>query len=263
MRNETEPSGTIRLFVGTIYGTFCSGAVLMLNAANTAPVEDEWADLGGRRQRRHYLDPLMERNPNYSGPASRLPPDQARALLIELIAYFNLNDTYFMPSPPTGLPGTAIRGDDEDEHEVRRLLYIGYQYAIGVMRQEPRRLHNLWNEAETLSKKIAEEVARREIVWANPVLLPPRERPEQLVYFIASESGPIKIGKAANPESRCKELQTSHHERLTILATCTGGSDVETAYHRRFAAHRLNGEWFERCPELLAEIERLNQEVAA
>jgi hypothetical protein len=32
----------------------------------------------------------------------------------------------------------------------------------------------------------------------------------------------------------------------------------EKMYHRRFAHRRLHGEWFERCPEIEAEIERLN-----
>jgi hypothetical protein len=37
-----------------------------------------------------------------------------------------------------------------------------------------------------------------------------------------------------------------------------GGLHVELEYHQRFRAHHLRGEWFERCPEIEAEIERLN-----
>ena len=31
----------------------------------------------------------------------------------------------------------------------------------------------------------------------------------------------------------------------------------EQAYHRKFRNHHMRGEWFERCPEIEAEIERL------
>ena len=78
-----------------------------------------------------------------------------------------------------------------------------------------------------------------------------------LVYFIASDAGPIKIGKAISPERRLKELQTGHPAKLTILATCGGGREQEKRYHARFAAHRLSGEWFARCAEIEAEITRL------
>lgn len=88
----------------------------------------------------------------------------------------------------------------------------------------------------------------------------PRAVPEDacIVYFIAGDSGPVKIGVAADPAVRLKTLQTANPVRLSILATAKGGSQKEAAYHRRFAAHRLHGEWFERVPEILDEIERLN-----
>ena len=80
---------------------------------------------------------------------------------------------------------------------------------------------------------------------------------EGLVYFIRSEAGPIKIGKARDPQARLKTLQTSHFAKLEIAATCEGGLPKEAEYHRRFAKHRLEGEWFDPHPDILAEIDRL------
>ena len=77
------------------------------------------------------------------------------------------------------------------------------------------------------------------------------------LYFIGADEGPIKIGVSQNVEKRLKQLQTAHPHRLRILAVLVGGALREGDYHARFAEHRLEGEWFERAPAILAEIERL------
>lgn len=81
---------------------------------------------------------------------------------------------------------------------------------------------------------------------------------EKVVYFVGAESGPVKIGVAANPKERLANLQTAHFEKLTLLALASGGSDAERKYHERFAAHRLQGEWFIRHDEIIEEISHLN-----
>lgn len=92
-----------------------------------------------------------------------------------------------------------------------------------------------------------------------PVELP-KEPPESgdVVYFIGGADGPIKIGVAVNPIIRLNTLQTGNPAKLSILATVRGGMRQERIYHKQFAATRLQGEWFERTPELLAEIEWLS-----
>lgn len=87
---------------------------------------------------------------------------------------------------------------------------------------------------------------------------PPSPRKSTLVYFIQAETGQIKIGVARDIEKRFAALQTMSPVKLTLVAQCEGGQPAEFAYHKRFAAHRLHGEWFSRCPEIEAEIERLN-----
>jgi len=85
-------------------------------------------------------------------------------------------------------------------------------------------------------------------------------KPQPVAYFIGSELGPIKIGCALDPVTRLASVQTGNPIKLAILATSSGGYGRERAYHRQFAAHRLHGEWFARCPEIEAEIARLKAE---
>jgi hypothetical protein len=77
-------------------------------------------------------------------------------------------------------------------------------------------------------------------------------------YFIGGEAGPIKIGYSVCPKDRLRQIQYHSPQRLSILAIRNGGLKREAAYHEQFAAYRLHGEWFERCPEIEAEIARLN-----
>ena len=80
---------------------------------------------------------------------------------------------------------------------------------------------------------------------------------EPTVYFMAGDGGPVKIGCALNPSERLASVQTGNPLPLAILATAPGGYAAEKAYHRRWSAHRLHGEWFARAPEITAEIARL------
>jgi hypothetical protein len=84
--------------------------------------------------------------------------------------------------------------------------------------------------------------------------------PGEHLYFIRSEGGPIKIGVSYDPARRVRDLQTSNPHPLTLLCVLQGEGHRECDYHRRFAAHRLQGEWFSPHPDILAEIARLNSE---
>ena len=79
------------------------------------------------------------------------------------------------------------------------------------------------------------------------------------VYFVGGEEGFIKIGWSGRPEERISFLRTSSPIPLFLLAKVAGPYAMEIEYHRRFAKDRKHGEWFERTPELMAEIERLSQ----
>lgn len=80
------------------------------------------------------------------------------------------------------------------------------------------------------------------------------------LYFISTANGPgpIKIGMAANPWARLRELQTATWEELGILALKDCGSASasrwEARLHRRFESLRIRGEWFDRSQELMDAI---------
>lgn len=76
------------------------------------------------------------------------------------------------------------------------------------------------------------------------------------VYFVAAAEF-IKIGRADSIARRLRELQTGCPHDLSLVAWFSGGSKEERAYHRRFRAHRLRGEWFRREGELDAFLQEV------
>lgn len=65
------------------------------------------------------------------------------------------------------------------------------------------------------------------------------------IYFIQSEDGgPIKIGFSEDPKTRLVALQTHNPAKLQILSVIEGSSDDETRLHKKFADHKVQGEWF-------------------
>ncbi len=80
------------------------------------------------------------------------------------------------------------------------------------------------------------------------------------VYLIGeSNTGPVKIGRSANPKRRLAQLQMTSPYRLHLFCTVTaygirnhpwaadieiGQTDLEPLLHCYFAGQRLTGEWF-------------------
>ena len=66
------------------------------------------------------------------------------------------------------------------------------------------------------------------------------------IYFIQSVlGGPVKVGLAANIETRLKTFQTGSPFPLRIVKSITGVKrQTEQELHRKFAKYRLHGEWF-------------------
>lgn len=81
---------------------------------------------------------------------------------------------------------------------------------------------------------------------------------EPCVYFVREgDDGPIKIGHTNNIRARLGNMRASNYRRLSLLVMVPGTRSDERLLHKRFAAHRIGGEWFEPVPELLSCIERL------
>lgn len=70
------------------------------------------------------------------------------------------------------------------------------------------------------------------------------------VYILQDGTdGHIKIGWAANPFDRLKQLQTGNSRQLRLLycedlGSKCGAVRAERMLHKEFAGHRVRGEWF-------------------
>lgn len=79
---------------------------------------------------------------------------------------------------------------------------------------------------------------------------------DSYVYLIgASWDGVLKIGFSKNPWARLGDIQTSHHEKLSVLAVFRCKSHSEVELHDLLKAHRGNGEWFN-LPEKICAVIR-------
>ncbi len=72
------------------------------------------------------------------------------------------------------------------------------------------------------------------------------------VYFIQDNgAGHVKIGHADDPWARLATLQCGTPYELSIIRTVDGGQKIERWFHKRFAKHRIRGEWFSFAGEML------------
>ena len=88
----------------------------------------------------------------------------------------------------------------------------------------------------------------------------------QFVYFVArGEDGPIKIGRAGDPDKRLAQLQTGSPDDLLLRDVVPGQNDLERSLHQRFAPARIRGEWFgaEYLPVILAFAQGLADDAVA
>lgn len=210
-----------------------------------------------------YYEHQVQRSEHYSGFLDEWPIERIRLIFREMLIYTGACSVAEMQLPPAGLPGHLHAKYNQDE-PAAEILSLGLQYLSAIVFNERRAMHNRWQDARDfvyaierrVRKECEDQFIARQVRDAEERIAAIEATP-QSVYFIGSESGPIKIGIAARPLDRLRGLQTGHHEKLELLATCAGGQPQERDYHKRFADRRLSGEWFERCPEIEAEIEKL------
>lgn len=80
---------------------------------------------------------------------------------------------------------------------------------------------------------------------------------DQYVYFIqADENGPIKIGFTTDdPKKRLAQLQTGNPSVLKLLGSINGTTAREREFHSALSEWRLQGEWFQSHPTVLAAVQ--------
>ena len=78
------------------------------------------------------------------------------------------------------------------------------------------------------------------------------------VYFARSGDA-VKIGRAADPHQRLRELQTAHPVDLVLVACVATHPELEGAIHDRFLHLRTKGEWFRLAPDLIGFIQAIRR----
>lgn len=201
----------------------------------------------------------LERDPLYQGPLDKKVPEEVAFMLHEALRYFNLDGARRPQVPFDNGWGTRELKPDSQASD---MFFYCSTMLVEMAAGKPRALHASWDEMRGVLKDFQKDAIDRYAKDHEPemtMMSPWQPERDGFVYFIGgTDTGDIKIGFSANPSDRRKALQTSSPVRLEILATLPGKIAVEGAYHKRFADHRLTGEWFERCPAILAEIRRLN-----
>lgn len=86
-------------------------------------------------------------------------------------------------------------------------------------------------------------------------------KPNERVYFVGGDDGPVKIGITTNSAQRLQHMQTGSPVELKVLAVVPAGRSLERAYHSYFERHRIRGEWFERSDQLAEEIRHWSRKV--
>lgn len=129
-----------------------------------------------------------------------------------------------------------------------------------------KKIYSVEELRECAEATVFYEDAPPRIYRPPPVIEPPKPkrwlgtvRGGPVCYFIGGAEGPIKIGYSRDVNARLAKFQLGSPVALDILAITPGGEAQEAIYHARFEAHRLHGEWFNRAPEIIAEIDKLVQ----
>jgi hypothetical protein len=139
-----------------------------------------------------------------------------------------------------GEPATERVGDsDLCPHHFGRALDWFYKRRIELPEERQR-------EHEESLRRAAE--ARRLAAEARSIVY----------YLHRPPNGLIKIGTSTDHKARFSSLRAEYGE-LRLLLAYAGGRKEEAAAHNRFAAARVEGEWFRPALPLLLEIQRLRR----
>lgn len=87
-----------------------------------------------------------------------------------------------------------------------------------------------------------------------------RYKDDKYTYFARGKwTGRVKIGQSNDPWRRVHELINAPFGEESVLCATLRGSHFEPVYHDVFKAWREGHEWFAPHPDILAEIDRLNE----
>ena len=80
-----------------------------------------------------------------------------------------------------------------------------------------------------------------------------RNHDNGFIYFVQQgDDGPVKIGWSYDPKNRIDQLQTANPAKLCLLGSYPGSEGDERELHKSLSKHRVRGEWFKPCDEVMA-----------
>lgn len=106
------------------------------------------------------------------------------------------------------------------------------------------------------SYALPEDAGRPRRNHAVPSIVPPAS--VGTIYLVGcGTAGPVKIGfTTKEPAERMAALQTGSPDTLHLLGSFRGTQEDERQLHARLVEHRLHGEWFRRCPPVIAAFRK-------
>lgn len=84
----------------------------------------------------------------------------------------------------------------------------------------------------------------------------------RFVYVFGADTVPaVKIGIAADPRQRCRQIEIDSYLSATyrVLAAIPGTYQLESFLHKRYARWCIRGEWYERNEHIEALVEAMRQ----
>jgi hypothetical protein len=119
-----------------------------------------------------------------------------------------------------------------------------------------------WEEAKVWSDHRYEEiVAARDAARGGPKRSIRRKWAPKMprvgyVYFLFAGDA-VKIGFSRGPLKRQEEIGIGMSREPDAIHAVRAGSAHEMALHRALHTHRLRGEWFRRCPEVMKMLHQM------
>ncbi len=120
-----------------------------------------------------------------------------------------------------------------------------------------KKRHRYMVSAQRIAKEIGVSIAPDDwgAIWA---LLDEHGEPSYVYAVVDPSTNLVKFGQSKNPRSRMKAMRTGNAANLEMRVYCAQKPPLtEREIHRRLAAHRRSGEWFEIAPATLAVIREM------
>lgn len=173
-----------------------------------------------------------------------------------------MNDRNGLDNSVAQFDSTQTRESSDLVSSAKAKIWEEYERILGPAKK-PRIHTNDRARADKLFGAHVVDFLGDHMPWANVGRVAiQRFRPNQpCVYFIGGDTGAIKIGTTNAPLERLATFQLGSPIKLRILALTWGDRATESRYHTRFGDRHSHGEWFNPAPEILAEIDRLNEGV--